>query len=76
MAVLKVLFVCLVLVLFLIYLFIYFCFITFQYDCSLYLGNNRSTLEWWLVRRSFVFVFDLDSEVSWPGAELEERESV
>jgi len=26
------------------------------------------------VRRNVVFVFDLGSEVSWPGAELEERE--
>lgn len=54
-------------------LFINFCSITFQYDCSLFLGSNTGNREGLLVRRN-VFVFDLGSEVSWPGAKLEERE--
>lgn len=52
-------------------LFINFCSII-SVRCSLFLGSNTGNREGLLVRKN-VFVFDLGSEVSWPGAKLEEK---
>lgn len=55
--------------------FVLFCFIfaLSHFSTIAVLGSHKSNPEWWLVRSSG-FVLSLDTEVPWPGVELEERE--